>query len=167
MASHFELFSLVFFGATLVALLASLSRADLKNLVLPDKLNFALALIGIAQSFVTGRPEPFDALLGGLLCGGILFAAARLYHFIRGKSGLGLGDQKFGFAAGIWIGWQQIPSMLLIAAITALLFVALSRSLRKPAQSVIPFGPFLSAGVLSCWLLFTVSETTAFEAFSP
>ncbi|UTD29051.1 A24 family peptidase [Bradyrhizobium sp. WD16] len=140
------------FGCLLAMLLTSLSCADLRRFILPDRLNLALAVGGIAQSLAIGRPAPTDAAVGALLCGGILFAAGEVYRRLRGRAGLGRGDLKLGFAAGLWIGWQQVPLMLLIASLSALLFVLLGRRLRQPVSEMIPFGPFLSTGVLACWL---------------
>lgn len=142
-------------GVMLAATLTALAVVDLREMRLPNGLNLLLGSGALFQSFVRGHPALFDAVLGALLCGGILIAVATLFHRIRGFHGLGLGDQKFGVAAGLWIGWERVPLMLVTAAMSALLFVGL-RALwqgRLDRQEALPFGPFLCLGVFAAWLI--------------
>ena len=45
-----------------------------------------------------------DAILGAVLCGGLLWAAALLYKLIRGREGMGFGDVKMMFMVGTFLG---------------------------------------------------------------
>jgi len=45
-----------------------------------------------------------DAILGALLCGGLLWAAAILYKLVRGRDGMGFGDVKMMFMVGTFLG---------------------------------------------------------------
>jgi mannitol/fructose-specific phosphotransferase system IIA component (Ntr-type) len=47
---------------------------------------------------------------------------------IRKRDGLGLGDAKLLAGTGAWVGWQGLPSVVLIAAVLGLV-MALGRSL--------------------------------------
>jgi len=145
---------MVGFGLFLVGTTVVLAIVDWRHLILPDHLNALLAAGGISQVAVLGRPGLIDAGLGGLLGFLILYFLAASFRHVRGVEGLGFGDQKFAAAAGLWIGWQQIALMLLIASLSALAFVAIvalrSGSFSKSIR--LPFGPFLGVGVTACWL---------------
>jgi leader peptidase (prepilin peptidase)/N-methyltransferase len=71
---------------------------------------------------------------------------------VRGREGLGLGDAKFLAAAGAWVSWQGLPSVILIGAASAFAFAVariIAGATSAEAQKV-PFGTFLCLGT---WLL--------------
>ena len=74
-----------------------------------------------------------------------------LFKLLRGKDGLGYGDFKLTAAIGAWLGWQALPTVIFIAAITGLcagLILMLAK--RMNAKQPLPFGPFLaSAGFIN------------------
>lgn len=143
----------VFCGLVLAAILAALSIVDFRRRVLPNTLNLLLGGFGLLQSVLLGRPTLLDALVGSLSCAVILFGVAVAFRQIRDIDGLGFGDIKFGAAAGLWLGWEPIPWMLLMASLLALAFI-LGRALwrrRLDRLERTAFGPFLSAGVLTSW----------------
>jgi prepilin signal peptidase PulO-like enzyme (type II secretory pathway) len=49
-------------------------------------------------------PGVFDAILGALLCGGLLWVAAFFYRMVRGREGMGFGDVKMMFMVGTFLG---------------------------------------------------------------
>lgn len=136
-----------------------LAAIDLAEGLLPDRLTLPLLAAGL---LATGWLAP-DALphhLLGAALGYLAFAGInRLYRRVRGRDGLGGGDAKLLAAAGAWLGWQGLPSLLLIAAVAglaaALLGQLAGRSMQ--AQSRIPFGPFLALG---CWLVWLLGPLT-------
>lgn len=142
-------------GVILAAILTALAVFDVKQRILPNKLNLMLGATGFIQSFIIGHPSPMDALLGAVLGGSILASIAFVFRRLRGMDGLGLGDLKFAVGAGMWIGWQQVPLMLSIAAISALLFVVMRalwiRQFDRTAR--IAFGPYLCVGTFISWWL--------------
>jgi len=140
-------------GLVLAAILIALSVIDFRRGILPNTLTLLLGFSGLLQSVTIGRPTPLDALVGSLSCAALLFALAAAFRRINGTDGLGFGDIKLGAAAGLWLGWEPIPWMLLIASMLALAFV-LARALwrrRLDRFERTAFGPFLSAGVLATW----------------
>jgi leader peptidase (prepilin peptidase)/N-methyltransferase len=143
-----------FWGLAMFIVLIALAIFDLRERILPNELNLLLGLIGILQSLFTGSPTLLDAVLGSVLYGGILTSIALMFRRIRGIDGLGLGDQKFGVAAGVCVGWQQVPLSLSVAAVAALLFIGVRtwRTGQFDRDEATPFGPFLSAGVFVAWL---------------
>src|SRR4051794_33721345 len=110
-------------GIVLAAILFALSIADLRRGILPNTLILLLGVSGLVQSFTAGRPAPFGALVRSLGCAALLFGLAIAFSRIHGTDGLGFGDIKFGAAAGLWLGWEPIPWMLLTASMLALVFV--------------------------------------------
>lgn len=95
------------------------------------------------------RAHAIGAVVGYCLLRGIAWG----YHHWRGIDGLGLGDAKLLAAAGAWLGWEALPSVILIASLSALL-VALGLHLaRRPLTltSKLPFGPALALGFWCVW----------------
>ena len=147
------------FGSLLAGVILALTIVDLRRMVLPDRLTLLLAALGLGQSFVLAKPDLFDAGLGALIGGGTLALIAIVFRHIRGIEGLGLGDQKFVTAAGIWVGWQGIPLMLSLASVSALVVIIIRAIKRNKLDRAdrLPFGPFLGAGTLLAWLVMVTS----------
>ena len=40
-----------------------------------------------------------------------------LFKLTRGKEGMGYGDFKLLAALGAWLGWQMMPSIILLASV--------------------------------------------------
>ena len=79
---------------------------------------------------------------------------ASVYRRVRGREGLGLGDAKLLAAAGAWLGWQALPSVVLIAAACGLA-LALATALgggKLGWTSRIAFGPHLALAFWLVWL---------------
>src|SRR5246127_3270939 len=135
----------------LCLLSAILAWTDIRHGIIPDWLNLAIAGLGVLRIFLAGDTSAAFAALGeGAVLGAVFWLLRRFYFSFRGVQGLGLGDVKFLGAAGIWIGIEGIPMLLLIATITALACVgAMQLSGRAlTAQTSMSFGPFLAAGLL-------------------
>lgn len=141
-------------GAGMGWTLLSLSCIDARRFLLPDVLTLPLALGGLV---VAGLVEPSLVVhhAAGAAIGYAVFAGiATIYRGLRGHDGLGLGDAKLLAALGAWVGWEGLPTVVLYAALGALLWV-LFRSLRgttwRPRQRL-PFGPFLCLAGWLTWL---------------
>jgi leader peptidase (prepilin peptidase)/N-methyltransferase len=139
-----------FLGWTLLTLAA----IDLKHQILPDVLTLPLAVgglvIGFADSIDTGLQHTIGAMSGFLL----FYTVARVYRAARHQDGLGLGDAKLMAAAGAWIGWLDLPFVLLVAAVSALAAVALRAALSRgiDINRRIAFGPYLAVAFFAVWL---------------
>jgi leader peptidase (prepilin peptidase)/N-methyltransferase len=147
------------FGCLLAAIVVTIAIVDCQKMILPNRLNILLAGSGISQAVLVGQPNLLDACLGALVGFFVLGAVATLFLRLRGIDGLGFGDQKFSAAAGLWVGWQNIAAMLLIASCSALAFVAVRFLKERKFDPVarLPFGPFLGLGAMVCWLFAVVS----------
>lgn len=135
----------------LCVLSAALAWIDIRDGIIPDWLNLAIAGLGVVKIMVTGDPSAaIEAIGEGLAIGGVFWLLRRLYFALRGIQGLGLGDVKFLGAAGIWVGVAGIPLVLLVATMTALACVGIMQLSGRAltAQTSMSFGPFLAAGLL-------------------
>lgn len=142
-------------AATSLALLyvasALLAWIDLRRGIIPDWLNLAIAVLGLARAVILdGWAAALSAGCEGVVIGAIVWLLRRLYFTFRKFQGLGLGDVKLLAASGIWIGVAGVPMQLLVASLTALAAAGVmqlaGRTLTR--QTSLPFGPFLALGLL-------------------
>jgi leader peptidase (prepilin peptidase)/N-methyltransferase len=128
---------------------------DAEHFWLPDRLTLPLLGTGLLAAVTLGRTAPIDALIGAAAGFACLWLLAQAYRRLRGREGLGGGDPFLLAAAGGWVGWIGLPSVLLWASIAGLSLVA-ARALtggRVSGADRLPFGPFLAAGVWLTWLV--------------
>ena len=136
----------------LCALCLGLAWIDIRHGIIPDWLNLAIAGLGLVRIFLAADASTAIWALGeGAVIGGVFWLLRRLYFALRGIQGLGLGDVKFLAAAGIWVGIEGMPMLLLVATITALACVGTMQLAGRAltAQTSMSFGPFLAAGLLA------------------
>jgi leader peptidase (prepilin peptidase)/N-methyltransferase len=137
-------------GWTLLALAA----IDLRHYLLPDVLTLPLIPAGLAVAWALDLDLVPEHLLGALL-GFVVFAGiAWLSRRLRGRHGLGLGDAKLLAAAGAWLGWAALPSVVVIGAAIALA-LALAQALggaKLALTGKLAFGPHLALAFWLVWL---------------
>lgn len=134
--------------------LASLLLAwiDLRRGIIPDWLNAAIAVLGLARIVIL---EDWVLALStaaeGILTGAIVWLLRWLYFRLRQRQGLGLGDVKLLAASAIWVGIAGIPMLLLVASLTALVAAGVLHLAgeKMTRQTALPFGPFLALGLLA------------------
>ena len=143
------------FGLLLASLLVALAAADIRGLILPDWLTALVAASGLAASVIGGEPPLTEALAAGALGGGLLWGVALAYRRLRGLEGLGFGDVKLVAAGGLWTGLEGLPWLLVSACAGALLYAVARAALGVPLGRTdrLPFGPFLSVGILTGWIV--------------
>ncbi|MFZ0813228.1 MAG: A24 family peptidase [Bradyrhizobium sp.] len=137
--------------ALLCALCAILAWIDIRDGIIPDWLNLAIAALGLVKIAVASDSSAaIEAVGEGVVIGGAFWLLRRLYFSFRGVQGLGLGDVKFLGAAGIWVGIAGIPLLLLVATMTALACVGIMQLSGRAltGQTSLSFGPFLAVGLL-------------------
>lgn len=142
-------------GAALALWLGLASYIDVRSFLLLDVLTLPLALLGLLIAFVGYGPTMLESALGAALGYTVLWALAALYRRARGHDGLGLGDAKLLAAAGAWCGALALPSVMLIASLSALVCAGLAMLAGQTVngQFKLPFGPFLSIGFLVTWIV--------------
>lgn len=129
-------------GLTLLAL----ATIDARTGLLPDALTLPLLWAGLLVN-LNGVFTSLEAAIIGAAAGYVtLWSVYWLFRWATGKEGIGYGDFKLFAALGAWLGWQWLPPILLIAALTGacvgLTALALGRISRAQA---LPFGPYLAA----------------------
>ena len=142
--------------ATLAALLAVGSGIDLRERRLPDMITLPLIAAGLGQQFIEGGVDrAWSGLLGVALGFLSLWSIARLYRLTRGQDGLGLGDAKLLAAVGAWLGPLFVAPVVFVGAMLGFGYVGVLRLRGEgiSAQTIIPFGPFLSIAFFGFWCL--------------
>jgi leader peptidase (prepilin peptidase)/N-methyltransferase len=132
----------------LAATLVALAFIDLDTSFLPDDLTLPLMWAGIVSAALGWIPVTLGASVGGAVAGYLsLWFVFHAYRLIRGKEGMGAGDFKLLAALGAWMGWQAIPSIILLAsAVGAIVGIALIVFRQHDREVPIPFGPYLAGG---------------------
>jgi leader peptidase (prepilin peptidase)/N-methyltransferase len=140
-------------GCLLGWALLALAAIDIAHFILPDALTLPLIAAGLTLTIPDLAQLQSHAL--GAAIGFLAFAGINLaYRALRGRDGLGLGDAKLLAAAGAWLGWPALPPVVLLAALTALVWIGLAALRGKKAELTtrVPFGPFLALGFWISWL---------------
>jgi leader peptidase (prepilin peptidase)/N-methyltransferase len=139
-------------GWTLLALIV----IDYRHYVLPDYLTLPLIPLGMLAAWVA---DPYDGLKGsviGAAVGLIFIIGLRFFYgVVRKREGIGLGDAKLLAAAGAWVMWDGLPSVILLSALSGIVFAvgrALAMKSHMSGALRIPFGPFLALGLWIVWL---------------
>jgi leader peptidase (prepilin peptidase)/N-methyltransferase len=145
---HFGAHVTVLLWCGLVATLVALAFIDLDTSFLPDDLTLPLLWAGIVSAAMGWLPISLAASVGGAVVGYLsLWFVFHAYRLIRGKEGMGAGDFKLLAALGAWMGWQLIPSIILLAsAVGALVGIGLIIFRSHDRDVPIPFGPYLAGG---------------------
>lgn len=144
----------ILIAAGLAWALLLLALLDAEHFWLPDQITLPLGAAGLAFAFVLPHgPTPLAALLGCAIGFGFFWGLSRLYRLVRGREGLGGGDARLLGAAGAWVGWIGLPSVLLWASLAGLSLVIARGLLGRPirADDRIPFGVFLALGLWLTW----------------
>jgi len=134
--------------------LLALAMIDQRHMILPDVLNLPLIPAGLAVAALTGEEVFIHHLAGAAAGAASLGAIAWIYRHRTRREGLGLGDVKLFAAAGAWVGWQGLPSVLLIGAGTGLAAACLLAWIKGggATREPVAFGPYLALGLWITWL---------------
>ena len=128
-------------------------------------LGLGLALAWMAAVLIHGPRNPefyqsafdrmFEAMLGALTSGGILWVMRAAYFYLRGIEGLGLGDVKMMAVVGAFFNWQGAIQVLIVGSIIGLIVgLALVRGSGRGLQTRLPLGVCLGIAAVLILLLF-------------
>ena len=140
----------VLLGWTLLAL----ALMDARDFFLSDWLTLPLIPGGLAACWLLDAESIPEHTVAAALGYVALVSLAWVYHRIRGRHGLGLGDAKFLAGAGAWTGLGGLGSVLLIAVcVNAILVLAANYTGRQiEAETPLPLGTGIAAGLWLTWL---------------
>jgi len=139
--------------------LLALAVIDQRHMIVPDVLSLPLIPAGLLVAALAPAGGVLHHMVGVVAAAVSLGAIAWAYQRVRGREGLGLGDVKLFAAAGAWVGWQGLPSVLLIGAAAGLAAACIAaRAKGGPGSSEpVAFGPYLALGLWITWLYGPVS----------
>ena len=127
-----------------------LSFIDFDHHLLPDDITLPLLWLGLLVNTYSIFASLESAVFGAFLGYGILWLVYWIFKLATGKDGMGFGDFKLLAALGAWLGWESIPSIILMASVTGAVIGVSQMMIQKLSKETpIPFGPYLaSAGML-------------------
>jgi leader peptidase (prepilin peptidase)/N-methyltransferase len=131
-------------GMVLTWSLIALSFIDFDRQLLPDDITLPLLWAGLLLNVFAVFTPLSSAVIGA--AGGYVFLwlVYQIFKLVTGKEGMGYGDFKLFAVLGAWLGWQNLPLIVLLSslvgAVVGITFILLfGRDRHLP----IPFGPFL------------------------
>ncbi|WP_353205414.1 A24 family peptidase [Sphingomonas sp.] len=141
-------------GAVFGWLLLTLAALDLAYFVLPNVVTTTLAVGGLATGWLGVEPSVQDRLIGGAGGFAVLWLIGEGYRLLRKRDGLGGGDPKMLGAIGLWLGWQILPVVVFLAALTglALVLVGMATGKSTALTDAKPFGALLAIAAYPAWL---------------
>ena len=144
--------------------LVAISLIDADHQIIPDSIAIPLLWVGLIMSLfhpLAGTDTlfiaPQDAVVGAVAGYLSLWSVYQLFKLITGKEGMGYGDFKLLAALGAWLGWQALPTIILMSAVVgAIIGIVLIIFRGRDRQIPIPFGPYLAA---AGWITMLWGET--------
>ena len=132
-----------------VPFLLALFVIDLRQMILPNQLVFILLLIGIARLIFLSFQNVFHGAgdlffeygVGALIYACLPCMMSIILTRILKRESLGMGDVKFFFVTGIWLGLSMLPEFFMLSGGLAVLMALFWRIVFK--KQVFPFGPAL------------------------
>ncbi|QOY95417.1 prepilin peptidase [Massilia sp. UMI-21] len=145
-------------------LLVAMTFIDIDTQLLPDDLTYPLLWAGLLVN-LQGTFVPLqDAVVGAAAGYLVLWAVYWLFKLVTGKEGMGYGDFKLLAALGAWLGWQMLPTIILLSSVVgAVVGISLIVFAKRGRDKPIPFGPYLAAAGLIA-LLYGSSISAGLQA---
>ncbi len=155
----------------LLPMLACAFYVDLKEQIIPNRLNLLIFETGLVFMFLQGFISiniSLNLLLGMFAGGGIFLIISLIGGLIAGKEAMGMGDVKLMGALGLLFGLQNIVLIsvmsFLIGAIVSILYMIIKK---KTSDVYIPFGPFIViSAIIVIFIPFSILFTVLMEFFS-
>ena len=144
-AWHFG-FGLPALGAAVLGWsLIALSLIDFDKQLLPDAITLPMLWLGLALNLGGVYTDLHTAVIGTMSGYLSLWSVFWLFKLATGKEGMGYGDFKLLAMLGAWMGWQQLPVIILLSSVVGAAFGLGLIVLRGRDRSIpIPFGPYLA-----------------------
>lgn len=142
------------------------SFIDYDHKILPDQLTLPLVWFGLVAAMLIDTPATGfainleSAVVGALAGYLVLWSIYWLFKLVTGKEGMGHGDFKLLAAIGAFVGYQQLPLVIILSTITGAVLGIITIAISKKGRDhKIPFGPFLAiAGFIALHWGKTITE---------
>ena len=140
------------FSLILLWYLIALTLIDADTYLLPDSLTLPLLWMGLIFNSASLYADLSSAIWGAVIGYGILWSVYWLFKIITGKEGMGFGDFKLLAALGAWMGWQDIPMIIVMSSfVGAVIGIAGILIVGRDKNKPLPFGPYLA---IAGWITF-------------
>lgn len=131
----------------LIWLLLVITWIDIDTYLIPDVLSLSLLWLGLFCSLFELTVTPSQAITGALVGYLSLWLVFHAFKLLTGKEGMGYGDFKLLAAGGAWLGAEALIIVLMVASVSGLVITLLLQLFGKGSKKI-PFGPYLSIGIL-------------------
>ena len=145
------------FGVTLAGVaalilvwgLVALTGIDFDTQLLPDKITFPLAGLGLLVNAKHIFVSPTDAIWGLVLGFLSLWVVVKIFYLLTKKHGMGQGDFKLLAVLGAWLGPMMLPLIILLSSfLGAIVGIILMK--KEGASRPFAFGPYIAiAGIIA------------------
>ena len=137
----------------LASLLITVSFIDLKHFVLPNEITLTLIISGLLINMWISIIPITDSIVGCVVGYSLFFLIEKGFYLWKGVEGLGRGDAKLLAGIGSWLGWVNLPFIILLAAMTGIIIYGVfalqkRKGLKKFLGTKIPLGPLVSFATL-------------------
>jgi len=133
----------------LVWTLIALTGIDFDTQLLPDRLTFPLAGLGLAVNSQGWFVSPTQSVWGLLLGFLSLWIVVKVFYLITKKHGMGQGDFKLLAVLGAWLGPMMLPLIILLSSLLGSI-VGIVLMKRHGESQPFAFGPYIAiAGIVA------------------
>ncbi len=129
------------------SVLIVISGIDIKIFEIPYTANGILTALGII-ALLMDLENWHLYVIGMCSVGGLLF----LIQLVSGGRAMGGGDVFLMAAAGLLVGWKNIILAFVLGCIIGSVIHITVMKIKKDTDNVLPFGPYLSAGIFASML---------------
>jgi len=162
-------------GANMTGLMASvftwalicLALIDFDHTLLPDDITLPMLWLGLICNYF-GLVSDFSSAFWGAVAGYVsLWTVFQVFRLVTGREGMGYGDFKMLAMLGAWLGWQQLPLIIILSSLAGAVIGGLLIATGRDKSHPIPYGPFLAiAGWVSLiWGSLITDTYLKFAAF--
>lgn len=146
---HFGVNATGLSALVLVWTLIALTGIDFDTQLLPDRLTFPLAGLGLAVNSQGWFVSPTQSIWGLLLGFLSLWVVVKIFYLITKKHGMGQGDFKLLAVLGAWLGPMMLPLIILLSSLIGSIVGIIL--LKKQGESrPFAFGPYIAiAGIIA------------------
>ena len=132
--------------------LICLALIDFHTTLLPDTITLPLMWLGLLLSLVPVFVDSHSSIIGAAAGYLSLWLVFQTFKLITGKEGMGFGDFKLLAALGAWLGFTQLPLVILLSSLTgAVIGITMMMAFKHQRDKPIPFGPYLA---IAGWIAF-------------
>ena len=146
---HFGVNMVGLSALVLVWTLIALTGIDFDTQLLPDRLTFPLAGLGLAVNSQGWFVPPTQSIWGLLLGFLSLWIVVKIFYLITKKHGMGQGDFKLLAVLGAWLGPMMLPLIILLSSLLGSI-VGLILMKKQGESKPFAFGPYIAiAGIVA------------------